>query len=284
MITFVRTRWDYDSYKDFWKLVKLSEFPFVYVDEIDIYDSDKTYILSPMNGELKDFYGDKDPSSRTSKIFLWNLERPSGSGGISNYIRDNQKLIDDMYIDGVIVSDRYLADITKFMYIPLGSHKDFGSPGDIQIKMYDLIHISCYSGNRHWMFDSPGNPKHTLGGMSVATNGWGEFRDMNLKRSRIMLATHQDGFPFIEPLRYAVASAYGLPIISEFCEDHFPYEFGIHMATTFHPIVESARDMLRNYEYWYSEGLRLRDYMTKEYSFRNCLESHFHLTSAWREI
>ena len=33
---FVRTRYDYDSYADFWRLVRISGFPVRYVDEMNV--------------------------------------------------------------------------------------------------------------------------------------------------------------------------------------------------------------------------------------------------------
>src|SRR3972149_12259759 len=56
---FVKTRYHYDPYVDFWDLVALSKFQSVYVDEMDLYDSEKLYMVSPHNGELEDFMKDK---------------------------------------------------------------------------------------------------------------------------------------------------------------------------------------------------------------------------------
>ena len=96
---FVKTRYHYDSYSDFWKLVELSGFKTVYIDEID-FSEECLYILSPMNGEYRPFVdsklGDNSRcrSSRKCVIYLWNLERPGSSGGVSNYRVSGDELVE----------------------------------------------------------------------------------------------------------------------------------------------------------------------------------------------
>jgi len=276
-ITFVRTRHNYDSYRDFWSLVDLSGFPYVYVDEMEIENPDKVYILSPMNGELRQDYDPHRMSQRKATLFNWNLERPSGSGGISNYISDNKRLIDEGYVDAVIVSDRYLADLTGFRFLPLGSHESLGSPGTVDEKRFDLVHLSCYSYHRSILFHSPSVPKLTIAGMTVADNGWGAERKQRLHESRIMLAVHQDELPFIEPLRMALAAAYGLPVLLEYSQNINYFPSGVVMAPDGKSVLEVvslAKELLTRYDWFYQEGLELRHYMTGTSSFRKCVESY----------
>ena len=49
-IIFAKPVRHYDSYTDFWRLVELSGFPTIYVNEIDI-TKPGIYITSPMNGD-----------------------------------------------------------------------------------------------------------------------------------------------------------------------------------------------------------------------------------------
>jgi hypothetical protein len=44
-IIFARTRWNYESYVDYWDLVELSNFPIVWLDEMDLSKIGTTYIV-----------------------------------------------------------------------------------------------------------------------------------------------------------------------------------------------------------------------------------------------
>lgn len=226
MIIFARTRYHYDSYTDFWKLVELSGYPIVYVDEIEINNPDNTYIFSPMNGEFQSLIPKTwVPKGHRCTILHWNLERPSGSGGLLFYKESNQRYIDRGWIDAVLVSDRQLAADTGFKYVPLGSHKDLGEFSLHCDKMYDVAVMSCYSPRRAFLFNYP-YLKAQDNGLTIAPNCWGQERHEALKASRYMLNIHQDGYQYLEPLRFALAAAYGLPIISESCGSFYPYTNG----------------------------------------------------------
>jgi len=205
-IIFARTRYAYDSYTDYYKLVQLSGFPICYIDEMDVADPNNLYIVSPMNGEMLDFMSDENKrNNHKATLIQWNLERPSGSNGMQQYINDNKKLLHQDYFDMIIVSDHVLAQQSGFVYVPMGSHEGLGYPGDYQDKFYDFIHLSCYSSNRSWLFKDPSTPKEEIDGLKIATNGWGEERHQRLLRSRFMVNVHQDEYMFIEPIRFSLA-------------------------------------------------------------------------------
>lgn len=277
-ITFVRTRYNYDSYTDFWRLVELSGFPFCYTDEVNLY-SDKLYILSPMNGEWRPYVDANTGADRkfTSTVLLWNLERPcEADKTYSKYTNDNLSLVEYGYFDDILVSDTLLSAHCNFAYIPLGSHQDLGVISKPEDRRYDLIHLSCYSNYRGIMFIDPSHPKSRLYGLSVAPNGWGEARHNNLMSSKFMLNVHQEGYHIVEPLRFALAAAYGLPVISEPINDTniygAVYTFdNIHNADDF---VRVSRGILNSYDTAFLNGLENNIRMTTEYSFRRCVESH----------
>jgi hypothetical protein len=100
-IIFARTRWNYESYVDYWDLVELSNFPIVWLDEMDLSKIGTTYIVSPMNGEFLPYM--EQNKGRVSEVMLWNLERPSGSGGLHKYTDDNKEYMEAGHLDGVIV-------------------------------------------------------------------------------------------------------------------------------------------------------------------------------------
>lgn len=275
MIVFVRTRYEYASYVDYWKLVELSEFPTVYVDEVDI-EENVTYIVSPMNGEWRPHIDSEyaQGKEKMARLYLWNLERPGGSGNIGRYKVDNVALIRGDYVDHVLVSDRRLAQMTNLHYVPLGTHAGLGMPGTV--KRWDLIHLSCFSGRRSFLFTDPHKSARNVKGMSVAPNGWGQDRHKRLQESKFMLNVHQDDYPFIEPLRFALASAYGLPIITEQSYDLYPYDdHPAVRSASLNQLVSMARQIVQqDYNMWRELGNQLRLTMTSEFQFRQALESH----------
>lgn len=248
----------------------MSGFPTCYVDEVDV-TKDTIYIVSPMNGEWRPHIDRCKQSKKNATLLLWNLERPGGSGTLGKYRLDNQDLIDNGYVDGVIVSDRALAERCRFKYVPLGSHPDLGTPGTD--KVYDLICLMCWSLRRSFLFDYD-RLAPNVNGMSMAPNGWGQERHERLQQSRFMLNVHQDAFPFIEPLRFALAAAYGLPIISEISTDPFPYSQW-YIESDLGNLLKTAKRAVRIYEKeWRARGAWMRTHMTSRMSFRSCLESY----------
>jgi len=268
-IVFARTRHVYDSYTDFWKLVELSGYPTIFLDEIDPTNARVIYIACPFNGE---FFPFGDLKERKSKIVLWNLERPAGSGGKEGYIGDLQKHIESGYIDQVVVSDAALATTTGFTYCPIGSHRDLGEPGTL--KSYAYAHLLCYSNRRSILFDTPGNPKKYIAGLPIAPNGWGEERHIALQKSWLMLNVHQDEDPILEPLRFALATAYGLPILSEnIAAQPFPYQ-GAVVQFPLHGLNLALMSAFRKRHELTVEGLKSREFVTKYHTFRQCVERY----------
>ena len=189
------------SYTDYWDLVKLAEFPVCYVDEID-FESDNIYICSPINGEYN------IQKKRKCKLIHWLLERPSE--GLK---------VDDRF-DETWISDRWFASLVPTAkYVTLGTDYRLRKGDLLHKKKYDFIHLSYLTDRRKRVIDDLAGR-----GFSFAPNSWGEERHIALCSSNAMLALHQDEYPVIEPLRYALASAYHLPILAEFSRDFYPFK------------------------------------------------------------
>lgn len=259
-IVFVRTRWFYQSYTDYWKLVELSGFPTCYTDEVDT-TAEKVYILSPHNGEWGEVIKAQDEKHnriRNCHLILWNLERPDGSaGGMLNFGPTRRQLIYDRMVDEVWVSDSRLADETGLRFVVLGSDEGLGQPSTE--KKYDFCHMSYEVPRRQ------GIHKHF---QNIGPNGWGEERDAVLKASKFGLALHQDRHPFQEPLRMALFAAYGLPIVCETLIDSFPWSSEFCIFSTWDEMVGKLKQVLtEDYEPYREMGLKARERMTKEFQF-----------------
>lgn len=267
-IVFLKSVHLYDSYGDFFHLAELAGFPIRSVSDFDVSEPG-VFITAPVNGDWREHMKSQANRPRNAHIIIWNIERPAGSAGsVGQYALSNRRLMygqeDDgaaapcRYADEVWVSDRKLADETSLRYVVLGSHPGLGEPG--QRKEYNFVHMSYICPRRQTVLK-----KFDI--HHVAPNGWGEKRDKVLKASKIGIAIHQDTYPFIEPLRFAIFAAYGLPILSETLIDSFPYSAETIITAPFDEIHTVAYKMLENESRWEAMGQRCRKLMTEEFEF-----------------
>lgn len=283
-IYFVRTRHLYESYRDFWRLVELSDFPTIYVDEVDISEPG-VYIVCPMNGEWRDHINNQHKERRPvqAHLILWNLERPSGSAGsVGEYgqqgrylmyglwpngkqVREDGERSYGRFIDEVWVSDRRLGEETQLRFVTLGSHYGLGEPSTI--KEYDFVHMSYETGRRTGIYSHFDRDK-------IGPNCWPPERHEVLKSSRFALNVHQDHHPFQEPLRFALFAAYGLPIISESIYDAYPWSEEYMIFNSYDGMVGKMRQVIEDpdYEKFEAMGMRARDRMCNEFNFRRMVE------------
>jgi len=273
-IVHVQTRYVYDSYHDLRKLFALAGFRTVYVDEVDI-SQPVTYIVSPMNGEWRPHIDNEHASGKLHQcdLILWNIERAGGGDtkSVGNYTRANWDLIYQRHVDRVWVSDRRLAQETGLHYAVLGSHPDFGEPGDVTNKIWDITHMSYVNGRRSSVLDRlskfDGYDQFNQEDR-ISHNCWPPERDKVLQASRWALSIHQDTGPFCEPLRFALFAAYGLPILSETVYDAYPYGEDTMVFAGHHDLVGVMQRLLGDpYRSYQEMGLRCREMMTEEFEF-----------------
>ncbi len=210
-IIFVKTRHEYPSYVDFWKLVELSNFETVYIDEVDL-SKTAAYIITPFNGEVKALLENHGKEPRRALLIWWLLERLDVI---------NTTELDGLAkaFDAIWVSCRYAKTLhPSFKHVVLGSHPHLGSDPD-SIK-FDFTHQSYVTPRRKTVYDRLRGM-----GLSEGPSGWGDQRDQVLKQSACMVHVQQSDGPFYTPLRFALAAAYALPVISEKLGDAYPLDF-----------------------------------------------------------
>jgi hypothetical protein len=270
-IIFAKPVHHYDSYTDFWRLVELSNFPIISVSDIDI-TKEQIIITAPMNGDYKEhFVGNLAHYEETGEItggqllyhlILWNIERPGGSGSVSNYAKESMGWITKhRWADEVWVSDPALADETMLRYVVLGSDYGLGEVG--QDKQYDFTHMSVPIPRRVQIYKEFDNGQ-------IGPNCWpwdNPSRNDVLKQSKFALNVHQDNWGFCEPLRFALFAAYGLPVISEILTNSFPYGGDLHQFA-YHNLVDGLKICLSDdYGQWKEMGLKLREKLCKDLQF-----------------
>lgn len=275
-VIFARTRYQYDSYFDYWAIVEASGFEWQYIDEIDYHQNNALVIVSPMNGEWRpQIEHERTHFDVRCTLAHWLLERPSGSGGMQNYVRDNLALVDGGYIDVILTSDLTLQAAlgNKAVYTPMGS-ADIASapPGSPQ---YDFVAMMAYSPRRAPYFDGYDRVKWQHDGMRFAPNAnpyrKTALRDALLRTSKFGLAVHQDDYAVCEPLRLALFAAYRLPILSETFQPQEIYGGALQM-TSLDDLMLLGYEMIHAYPAWKDWGQWLYERMTGPFSFRSCLE------------
>lgn len=203
MIYIVRTRYNYGPYQDFYKLAALSGYPVVYADELRALDKpDNVYIISPINGEWHEWHkGDLQ-----GRLILYNLE----------YNIDGNHNT-PACVDEVWFGDAAHARRNGFRYVPLGGHAGLREECPDQDKSIDVAQIAYQVYRRQHIT----NEMRKLG-LKVGTtqNLWGIDRTKELLQSQLMLHVHQwEQVPAVAPLRWCIAAAHRLPMITETVED-----------------------------------------------------------------
>jgi len=277
MPIFARTRYTYDSYSDFWRLVELSGFPTCFVDEIDL-QSENTYIVCPVNGELRPHVTHRRTlGPQKAKIIWWNLERPDCTppvnwepyGGVAYYGVISEIL---NYVDEVWVSDRHYASLDKRMkFVPLGSHPGLGGePSDpltMRTAQWDVALMAAPVPRRDGVIY-----ELKKAGLSVAPNAWGTERERILRSTKIMLNVHQheNPLPIGEPLRFALAAAYKMALVSEYVKDPSPLTPFEILSTR--NLLGACQDVLRYEGVHEHMGENLHRALCVEHNFRRCVE------------
>lgn len=247
----------YRSYVDFFNMVTWAGYPIIPVSEIDP-QSDNVYIFTPSNGETVNGW----PNAKAT-IILWQLEWmltsehnvPSG-------------------VSRVWSSDRWQADMFNFEYVPMGSDRKLNERWELATteKVFDVSFLSYQTPRRQTITDRMRDE-----GLAIApTQGlMGGYRSMVLLQSRCMVHVHQhDDVPGVAPLRWALAAAHHLPIISEMVKERGIYGYTSMMATEYKYLHSFTAKMI-------ADPMLLRDYadalhglLCDQLTFKKVVQSH----------
>lgn len=212
-IVFAHPSHEHQSYFDYRRLVHVSGFETCRISEIDL-SSDAVYIISPATGEIQAL---KD-RPRRCKLVWWCLERldsgdwPPEGNNASNSVDRIAPIVNSMW-----TSDRHqaLMDL-RLRFVTLASDTRLAEGSPDPCKIYDVAWLAYNSRRRRPIFDQLSRWK------LAPSPAWGEMRARILNSSRCMAYVHQTNSPVGAPLRFALAAAYKLPVISERIESPIP--------------------------------------------------------------
>lgn len=233
-ITFAKPDHHYASYDDFWKLVEAARFPVVPFADIDLTRS-VTYVFTPWNGQVTDLL----PQMRATagkklraRVVWWNLERDLADAPTEERTARLDKVVPPdrgaALVDDIWVSDRAYALLDpRFRHVVLGSHPGYADLRSVLFRQpqWTATLYAYIWGRRQMIVDDL-----TRHGVNLSPNAWTDAdRAMVLSGSRLMVNTHQyDAARTIAPIRFAVAAAYGMGLLSEPIDDPWPLTRGTH--------------------------------------------------------
>lgn len=255
-IIFVKPRYPYPSYTDFWSLVEMSNFDYCWMDEINL-KSNHTYVISmvdPKRDKWQLSWWQR--KQKKARLIFWDLERPVGN------IKSRKGFVHSLGVDEVWNSDPQLAKDLGTRFVILGSDERLAEIPRWQ-RPYNFALMAYINDRRKDII------KDIIG---IAPNYWGTNRQMVLGAVKFGLNIHQDNDLYYEPLRFALFASYGLPIISERVFDDFPLSWGLFQwdydklpkGCDFHTTDYKDR------ENWYKEiGNHNKQKLCFDYRFKN---------------
>lgn len=257
-VYFCRTTHHYQPYDDFFRLVELSGFPIINVDAIDI-ESDNTYIVTPLNGQWNQ--GWRNPRAR---IIHYDLEwRLDGDYPVVPGIAETW------------TGDQWYANRIGARYVPIYSH-----PG------LTLRPVTAYA-NRKTLYDlallmyrEPHRRARVLNelraaNVSTSPDGWDGTRHLSLITSRAFLFVHQhDHALTIAPLRYALAAAYQMPIVSENVWHSGVFDNGQDVVyTSYAELTKTVKALVREPKRLSELSMKLYDKMCVTNTFKKGIDA-----------
>lgn len=231
----------YNSYIDYWTLVRLSGYEICSLGEIDYNDPKIAYVVAPFNGNVQASFGSPEAKNRKCKLILWQFEF-CHKWGLDGVPEDNMDAPD---VDEIWTSEpaylellkRYNPDkADRMRYIFLGGHEDYGEI-PAEDKIYDLCDLSYRYGTRAHKIAILEGHGYSFAPLSrwVENEGYGEARDIILRHSKWGIQLHQFAMPFIAPQRFTMFASYRLPIISDYCAKPKPYQILMGPLIHFNP-------------------------------------------------
>lgn len=241
---FIKSTKLYPTYGDFWRLVELSGFKTAGAREAD-FQKAQVYIWPTLDHEFMETMDAFPKKERQAKVVFWNLERPDGSYRGRMDIQElfwkgTGELLS--WADAVWVSDKGLAGLDdRNVFAVLGGHPGLRLQPETPATQ-DVVHLGQRTPRRQAIFK-----KMREDGLSIAEPSWGDEREKALASCRLLLSIDRvHGIHFTSPLRYVLAAAYGLPILSEEIEDPYPLVVGkTVMMSPYDSLANAAQASLR---------------------------------------
>jgi hypothetical protein len=250
----------YRSYVDFFRLAELAGYPVIPLSQMDAQDATKTYIITPLNDEWLNGW----PNAK-ARIIHWELEwRWDWRADVN----------EPPGVAEVWCSDAWFARQIGAKYVPMGSDDRLNVEHPLTAipLLYDVAQISYQVPRRQYITERLQAEK-----MKVAPNEglWGHERSEILLRSKVMVHVHQhENAPGVAPLRWCLAAAHGLPIITERLEDRGIFGYSYMLMSDYQHLPQFTSMIVRDsYSRLQDFGIALHNLLCRDKTFRKCVEA-----------
>lgn len=257
-VIFYATDWylsgGYGSYRDLFELVSLAGYPVKPLSQIDRM-SDDIHIVTPVNGEWN-MWPKRYTKGRLILLQLeWNI--------------DGQHHVPEC-VDETWCADKHHAELHGYRYVPLGSddrlniltHNGLDKP-------YDVSQFAYQTARRQIV-----TQQLIQEGLRLTPNEnlWGMERSTKLSQSKLCVHVHQtEGGRGVAPLRWCLAAAHHLPILTEAVDNPGIFTPGKMIQADYGSVAKMAANVIR-------EGFceefagALHDLLCRELTFKKSIE------------
>lgn len=266
---FVRSILQYPAYDDFWRVVGLSGFQVRPAPLVDLAQPG-TYIWPTMDMEFIERMSNEPPGARRARVIFWNLERPDEKP-VKNLVEFFRKAMSEIlaWADAIWISELslHVAD-PRTVFAVFGGHPGLRLAPPAEPR-FDVAHMGQRTPRREALI--AGLEK---AGIRVSPNAWGDEREAIFASSRLFLNIDRvEAFHLSSPIRWAMAAAYGLPLVTEAVIDPYPLVDGKSILSAPYASLEylvvkalAARDLAREV------GEQGRRVFCEEWPFRRGVE------------
>jgi hypothetical protein len=257
-VIFAKTRYQdigYQSYNDLWNMVAWAGYPIIYVDQIDP-QSDNTYIFTPMNGECVN--GWKNPKA---EIILWQLEWQ---------LTDEHNAPEG--VSRVWCSDAAFAKRNGYEYVPMGGHNRLDECEEHVRNIHDVSFLSYQTPRRQHITQQ----MNKLGLNLAPSSGLSGYdRSIVLRQSSLMVHIHQEETTRgVAPLRWCLAAAHKLPLITEQVPDAGIFDARYMMQARYETIASFTSEIVKEWRILQEYSEALYQLLCVDYTFRKSVDSH----------
>lgn len=247
----------YASYGDLYRLIELAGYPIIPLSELDP-QSDNVYIVTPLNDEW--LAGWQQPKARIIHLEMewrvdWRADVDTPPGIAETW-----------------ACDRAYAERIGARYVPLGGHGGLKVWTNTIPKTLDVSLLSYQTGRRQVIT----NELKSMG-LRVAPpeNVWGRDRSIALCASEVMLHVHQtEQTAGVAPLRWCLAAAHHLPLISETVPDRGIFGYTHMMTSDYAHLAKFTKQMLEDKRLLADYAAALHGLLCVDYTFRKSIEKH----------
>lgn len=270
---FVQSARTYSAYSDFYHLVDLSGFTIV-PDGGVLLKNPATHIWSTLDDSMMEILG-APRKERAGKHVFWYLERPDANlPPTADYVEYFKRGMTEIleWADEIWVSNlEFTTWDDRLKYVGFGSHPDLRDQRTKDMVRHSpptFVHIGQMTPRRKKILESLDS--HT----KLVLPTWGEERAQALSEGGLLIGINRvEGLSLCDPLRWALAAAYRIPVLCESVSIAEPFKewISIFMAP-YEELASQANELVTRPEALALVAQAAWELMCQKHTFRHAVE------------